>query len=90
MKIIIAMSLFFSGSAALACHLEHGKEMTPMSKEHRTKMAAAHEGMATCLKSERTDKECMDEMHKAHGPMHGGKMHDGKMHGKKKDSAAKP
>lgn len=88
MKFLIALSFLFSGSAAFACHMEHGKDMPAMSKEDRAKMASAHEAMAACLKSERSDKECMDEMHKSHGEMHG-PMHGDKDHGKKK-GAAKP
>lgn len=34
-----------------------------MSKEMRAKMAASHEKMALCLRSEKPMKECRDEMH---------------------------
>lgn len=47
-----------------------GKPPTP-STEQREKMAAAHEKMATCLRSERDFSECRNEMMKECGEVFG-------------------
>lgn len=97
MKFLMALCFLFTGSAAFACHdgtCKHdhgGKDMPAMSKEDRAKMATAHEAMAACLKSERTDKDCRDEMHKSFEGMHPHKMGKmGKKHDHKKKDEAKP
>lgn len=62
-----------------------------MTVEQRSKMAEAHEKMATCLRSDRPFSECHDEMMRTHEstgmgdcPMMGGKgsmkHHRGSMH----------
>lgn len=50
----------------------YGHDHKPMDRksmiEMNEQMAKSHEKMAECLKSDRSDKECMDEM-KANCPM---------------------
>ena len=91
----ILMAILFTLSGIGYAHAETGKEKhhehKEPTKEERQEMAAAHEKMAVCLKSDRPIDECFKEMmdaHKgrAHCPMmgdhckmdHGGGMHQGK------------
>jgi len=64
----------------------HATKIQPFTAQEREKMAAIHEKMATCLRSDRPLKECHNEMHEqymeamgTHGcPMTGemgGRMH---------------
>ena len=43
----------------------HGIMDAKMTKEQREKMAAAHEKMAACLRTDKTMKDCHEEMKKA-------------------------
>lgn len=42
------------------------------SREMREKMAAAHESMAACLRSEKSFADCRNEMQRSCQQMHGG------------------
>lgn len=68
----VASSLFvFAASSALADNAS-SHQMTP-SKEMREKMAAMHEKMAACLRSDKPFAECRQEMMKSCQTMMGGK-----------------
>ena len=70
-KILIAFSAIVIIAANFAFAENHGKqEMKKMklelTKEQRELMAAAHEKMAVCLRSEKAIKDCRDELRKTH------------------------
>jgi hypothetical protein len=83
---MLASFMFLLGSSAFAqdqpekTQRQSSKQPTP---EMRQKMAAAHDKMATCLRSDRPVKECREEMmescHKMMGK-DGCPMMDGMMH----------
>ena len=63
--IVCLLALAVSADVALSAepaHMDH----PAVTKEMRAKMAAAHEQMAACLKSDRPIMECHDEMMKQH------------------------
>ncbi len=69
---ILVIAFVFSASGTIASAGEgkgkargHGAKQEEPSPEQRAKMAEHHEKMAACLKSEKTVKECHEEMHKA-------------------------
>jgi len=69
-----ALALPLTAGTLFASEPEHHDGPAP-TREMREKMAATHEKMAACLRSERPIKECHEEMMKAHEGMHD-KMHD--------------
>lgn len=69
---LVFLGLSFGAGSAFADH--HGKgPMTEPTKEERAQMADMHSKMAECLRSEKSMKDCHEEM-KANCPM----MKDGK------------
>ena len=55
--------LAFAGGNALAADAPKGKpEATEVSQDQRKDMAAMHEKMAECLRSDKTMDECRDQM----------------------------
>lgn len=58
--VLIALVAALLGSVLAA---EPSGENTGLSKEQRAQMAAVHEKMAACLRSDRPLEECRDEMH---------------------------
>jgi hypothetical protein len=59
------VALAATAGASFAAEPEHMDHPAP-TKEMRAKMAAAHEQMAACLKSDRPIMECHEEMMKHH------------------------
>ena len=59
------LALAATAGVAFSAESEHMDNQAP-SKEMRAKMAAAHEQMAACLKSDKPIKECHEEMMKMH------------------------
>ena len=62
---------------------DKSKPTTPVSKEDREKMAAVHEKMAACLRSDKSFDVCHDEMKAAHEKGEGCPMmgdHEGMKH----------
>ncbi|HKT72196.1 MAG TPA: hypothetical protein VJQ47_04850 [Steroidobacteraceae bacterium] len=95
MAVAACASSAFAGTAApgAATTSDSAKsERTEPTKEMREKMAAVHEEMATCLRSDKPIAECRKQMMKAHEELHsesgcpGMKMHE---HGAHKDAAEK-
>lgn len=101
---ILALVLAISGTAYAhetgKAH-KHPKEAPKLTAEQRKGMAEAHEKMAACLRTDRPEQECHEEMMKTceatcgdscpmkhHGPGHG-KGH-GKGHGHGDQGEAKP
>lgn len=69
-------ALFLSSVLSLAADhkpadAKAGGMMKPPTKEERVKMAAAHEKMATCLKSDSSMEDCHKEMVKVCEETHG-------------------
>ena len=62
--LVSMMSLCASISFAEGSDM-HGMMDSKMSKEQREKMAVSHDKMAACLRSDKTMKQCHDEMRKA-------------------------
>jgi len=61
---VVLLTLVIVSSVAIGS--EQTAPTPPMpSKEMREKMASVHEGMATCLRSEKPLAECRDEMMKS-------------------------
>jgi hypothetical protein len=60
--------LLCSAGSVLATEPEHDTRPPP-TKEMREKMAAAHEKIAACLRSDRPIDECHAEMKKMHAAM---------------------
>ena len=82
------LSLLLSAGVALAAEPAPAERSGP-TKEMREKMAAAHEQMATCLRSDRPIEECHEEMRKLHDSMgHDHMMGPDQM--KEKPSATEP
>lgn len=79
---VLASVLFVS--AAFAADVQPASNPDEPSKETRQKMAAAHDAMAACLRSDKSIADCRDEMqttcrqlHGEHGcPMMGMGMHE--------------
>ena len=68
MKMIAMLVSVISLSVGLAFAETAAKEGAhTMTKEQREKMATHHESMAACLRSEKSMKECHEEMHKSCG-----------------------
>lgn len=85
MKKVLLASLVGSLLSISAFADHHEKKMT---KEDRAKAAEKHEKMAACLRSDKSMKECHEQMHtscaKAEG--HTCKMKHGEDHGDKHDN----
>lgn len=64
MKLLFTLLLttFLSTHASSATNAQTSSTKEP-SKELRNKMAQIHEKMATCLKSDKSIKECQQQMH---------------------------
>jgi len=63
--IVCLLALAATANVALSAEPEH-MDHPAITKEMRAKMAAAHEQMAACLKSDRPIMECHAEMMKLH------------------------
>jgi len=70
--LVCLLALAASANVALAAEPEH-MDHPAVTREMRTKMAAAHEQMAACLKSDRPMADCHADMMKVHEEM---EMHD--------------
>lgn len=66
---LVAAAIMFS-SAAFAAEVPPAADPVP-SKEVREKMAAAHEAMAACLRSDRSVADCRNDMQTTCKKMHG-------------------
>jgi hypothetical protein len=62
-------ALMWAAGAALAADTTPSDRPAP-TKEQREQMAAAHEKVAACLRSDRPIDQCHDEMKKMHDSMH--------------------
>jgi hypothetical protein len=63
--LVCLLALAGTADVALTAEPEH-MDHPAMTKEMRAKMAAAHEQLAACLKSDRPIAECHGEMMKLH------------------------
>jgi D-arabinose 5-phosphate isomerase GutQ len=75
---ICLLALAATAGATFAAEPEH-MDHPAVTKEMRAKMAAAHEQMAACLKSDRPIMECHEQMmklHEEHMMHHGGGEHE--------------
>lgn len=68
--IMLAAMLFASASVTFAADAPPAAEAAP-SKEMREKMAAAHDAMAACLRSDKSVADCRHEMQMKCQEMHG-------------------
>lgn len=66
---ILLATMLFAG-AALAAEMPPARDAEP-SKEMREKMAAAHDAMAACLRSDKSFTDCRNEMQSSCRQMHG-------------------
>lgn len=64
-KLFLSVTLFGTVSLQSMAHDMDKKEMPAMTKEQREKMAAMHDKMATCLRSEKSGEDCFEEMKKS-------------------------
>jgi hypothetical protein len=62
---VCALALLGSTPAFAHDNDAKGKPHPPVSKEDREKMAAVHEKMAACLRSDKGVDQCHEEMHTA-------------------------
>lgn len=66
---ILLAAILFAG-ATFAAEMPSARDPEP-SKEMREKMAAAHDAMAACLRSDKSLADCRNEMQKSCKQMHG-------------------
>ncbi|WP_129782309.1 hypothetical protein [Peristeroidobacter soli] len=66
---VLMAAIMFAG-AAFAAEVPPAADPVP-SKEVRAKMAAAHEAMAACLRSDKSVADCRNEMQTTCRKMHG-------------------
>jgi hypothetical protein len=67
-RVLLAATLFVG--AAFAAEMPPARE-TESSKEVREKMAAAHDAMAACLRSDKSLADCRNEMQMTCKQLHG-------------------
>jgi hypothetical protein len=65
--IACGVALLWAAGTAMADETEH--TMTPPTKDQREKMAAEHDKIAACLRSDRAIEDCHKEMMQYHHTM---------------------